>query len=65
MYCKDCFYRKDEYCTNDKLQEDRGYDELIDQLIYDYYKCGGFKVGPLFGCVHFRAMANNLINLTQ
>jgi hypothetical protein len=59
MFCKDCDFRKDEYCTHDKIMEDHGYDELVDQLIYDYNEGGGFKVGPLFGCVHFRAASND------
>lgn len=56
MFCKDCIYRIREYCTNEKIQEDTGYDELIDQLIYDYSEGGRFMVGPLFGCVHFKQM---------
>jgi hypothetical protein len=40
-----------------RIQEETGQSEedRQDMLIYDYNEGGGFKVGALFGCVHFEA----------
>lgn len=67
MYCKDCEWWKDKYCQNETKLHENEYlneNENIDELDYSYNEGGSFQTGPMFGCVHFRAMANNEFNLT-
>jgi hypothetical protein len=52
--CKNCKWRVDGYCKNDnKIDEDYGQID-DDCLVYSYCEGGRFKVGPNFGCVHFK-----------
>lgn len=42
-------------CTCPKLRDtDTGKEVGRDELVYSYDTCGGFDVGPVFGCVHFK-----------
>ena len=54
MYCKDCKFNKSGRCENEKIDEDYGQDDRSDMLIYDYSEGGGFSVGDMFGCIHFK-----------
>lgn len=66
MYCKDCFFRRQDrlgqrlfYCTSPKLVESSSssdehvYDPQGDRLVYSYEENGLFYVEDHFGCVHF------------
>ena len=54
MYCKDCEFNKLNRCENEKIDEDYGQEDREDMLIYDYTEGGGFSVGDMFGCIHFK-----------
>jgi hypothetical protein len=61
--CKDCEWRnKYGECTNDDKLHENDYEarpQESDHLIYSYYDCGSFRVGPDFGCVHWSSKAQD------
>jgi hypothetical protein len=54
--CKTCINRNsDGHCESPKLREgDPLRQNKDDELIYFYNEGGGFWVGELFGCVHYK-----------
>ena len=58
--CGTCRFRNDTgVCTNPKLREPMGGpkegENWDDYLVYSYDEGGSFHVGPMFGCVHWKA----------
>jgi hypothetical protein len=54
--CSECDWRQGTACQNTAKihEEDDRTTEGDDELVYSYWECGGFDVGPNFGCVHWK-----------